>query len=127
MASQVIQFFAPSGLTLTLDAATLSSDTLALTANACTEASNRKGLYTSSFTGTLAGRYMLTMKSGSVVVGNDLVSMLNADGTYPSDSLRQATEVYRIPRATSEKVAGASTTRTNTSETPNETLTETLA
>ena len=58
MATQVIRFKAAPNKTLTLDVFTLASDTAEQSGLTCTEATNRKGLYTTArFVGTLSGRH----------------------------------------------------------------------
>ena len=88
MATQAIRFLGPSGLTLTLDVFTLASDTAEQTALACTEATNRKGLYvTANFTDTLAGRHLIVKKNVGLTIGNEFVDLVNADGTYDAESI----------------------------------------
>jgi hypothetical protein len=73
---------------MTLDVFTLASDTAEQTALVCTEATNRKGLYeTANFTDTLSGRFLIIGKVAGDAVGNDLVDILNVDGTYDSLAL----------------------------------------
>lgn len=92
MATQAVRLLAPSGLNVTIDLATLASDTLAQTAIVCTEATNRKGLYVSAnFTDTLAGRHLIVKKAGGVVIGSDFVVMAAGSGTYDSEELMAAT------------------------------------
>ena len=89
MATQAIRFLGPSGLTITLDVFTLDSDTAEQTALVCTEATNRKGLYTTAnFTDTLAGRHLIVKKESSVVIGNDFGDLVNANGTYDAEQVK---------------------------------------
>ena len=126
MATQAIRFEGPPGLTLTLDVATLASDTLAQTGLTCLEATNRKGLYTTAtFVDALAGRFRITLKTGGVGFGSDQVTMTNTTATFDADSLRN--ETIKIQRAASEVVAGAAVTKTNTSESPSEVITEVIS
>lgn len=101
MATQAIRFNGPPNQTITLDVFTLTSDTAEQSALVCTEATNRKGLYTTaSFADTLDGRHLLVKKVGGTAIGNDLVDMLNADGTYDSHGLA-------VMRVTREKVSAS--------------------
>lgn len=95
MATQAIRFVGPPGQTITLDVFTLSSDTAEQSGLTCTEATNRKGLYTTqNFTDTLAGRHYIVKKIGGTAVGADLVDLLNADATYDAHSLNKRRETW---------------------------------
>jgi hypothetical protein len=88
MATQAIRFLGPPGETITLDVFTLASDTAEQSGLVCTEATNRKGLYTTAnFTDTLAGRFLIIGKVSGIAIGNDFVDILNEDGTYDSHAL----------------------------------------
>jgi len=88
MATQAIRFLGPSGLTLTLDVFTLASDTAEQTALVCTEATNRKGLFTTAnFTDTLDGRHLIVKKNAGLTIGNDFVDLVNANGTYDAEGI----------------------------------------
>lgn len=110
MATQAIRFIGPPGQTITLDVFTLSSDTAEQSGLTCTEATNRKGLYTTAnFTDTLAGRHYVVKKIGGTAIGSDFVLMSNADGTYDSEGV--SPEVLKIQRAASAVTAGAAQER----------------
>jgi hypothetical protein len=68
MATQQIEFEAPSGLTLTCTLHVAGSDTIAYTASAVTEQTNRKGIYRATFSSVLANTYQLIARSGSTGV-----------------------------------------------------------
>ena len=87
MATQVIRFLAPPNQTVTLSVFTLSSDTAVVADNACTEETNRKGFYTTSFTGTAVGRHLLVKKVSGTAIGNDFVTLANADATYDAEGM----------------------------------------
>ncbi len=87
MASQVIEFSAPSGLTLTLSVFTEKTDTVVLDSSNCVERTSKKGFYTCSFTSNLSGNYDVIVKSGSSVIMTDKVTMQDVDGVYQVDSL----------------------------------------
>ena len=112
MATQVIRFLAPPNQTVTLSVFTLSSDTAVVADNACTEAANRKGLYTTSFTGTATGRHLLVKKVGGTAIGNDFATLANADGTYDAEGM---INLEAIPRASTAVAAGGNVTRTKVS------------
>ena len=89
MATQAIRFTAPPDQTITLDVFTLDSDTAEQSGLTCTEATNRKGLYTTAdFADTLAGRHYIVKKISGTAIGSDLVDMLNADATYDSEGMK---------------------------------------
>lgn len=68
MATQTIEFTAPTGLTLTCKLFPIGSDTQESSDKSATEATNRKGLYTAQWTDAPAGEYtMHALSSGTVV------------------------------------------------------------
>jgi hypothetical protein len=68
MATQQIEFEAPSGLTLTAKLFTAGSDTVAYTASAVTEQTNRKSVYRATFSSVASGVYQLIAFDGSDAV-----------------------------------------------------------
>ena len=123
MATQAIRFLAPPNQTVTLSVFTLASDTAVVADNACTEETNRKGLYTTSFTGTAVGRHLLVKKVSGTAIGNDFVTLANADGTYDAEGM---INLEAIPRASAAVAAGGNVTRTKVSVSSSA-LTETLS
>ena len=69
MATQSVEFSAPSGQTVTARLFSAGSDTVVQTASAVTEATNRDGVYTATFTDAAAGAYRLiaTNSSGTLL------------------------------------------------------------
>ena len=65
MATQTVEFQAPSGLTLTAKLFTAGSDTVAYTASAVTEGTNRKGVYAATFSSVASGTYQLIALEGT--------------------------------------------------------------
>lgn len=65
MATQQIEFEAPSGLTLTAKLFLEASDTVAYTASGVTEQANRKGVYRATFSSVAENEYMLIAFSGT--------------------------------------------------------------
>jgi hypothetical protein len=65
MATQYIEFEAPTGLTLTAKLFTAGSDTVAYTASAVVEQTNRKGIYRATFSSVTAGTYQLLALDGT--------------------------------------------------------------
>lgn len=59
MATPSVEFQAPGGLTLTAKLFTAGSDTVAYTASAVTEQTNRKGIYRATFSSVSANTYEL--------------------------------------------------------------------
>jgi hypothetical protein len=70
MATQQIEFEAPSGLTLTCTLHPAGSDTIAYTASAVTEQTNRKGIYRATFSSVVGTFYQLIARSGSTGVAS---------------------------------------------------------
>jgi hypothetical protein len=68
MATQQIEFEAPSGLTLTCTLHQAGSDTVSYTASAVTEQTNRKGIYRATFSSVAGNTYQLIARSGSTGV-----------------------------------------------------------
>jgi hypothetical protein len=68
MATQQIEFEAPSGMTLTCTLHVAGSDTIAKTASAVVEQTNRKGVYRATFSSVSANTYQLIARSGSTGV-----------------------------------------------------------
>lgn len=87
MATQVIEFTSPSGLTLTGKVFAAGLDTVLQSVSA-TERTNKKGFYTISFTDTLSGVHDLAIFSGSSLIGVDQVELTNTDATFQVNSLR---------------------------------------
>lgn len=100
MSAQVIEFAAPSGLTLTLSVFTEKTDTVLVNAQSCVERINKNGFYTCSFTSNLNGNYDVIIKAGTFVIAVDKVKMIDADGVYQVESLV-------IPSSTSDLVINA--------------------
>lgn len=67
MATPIVEFAAPSGMTLTATLHTIGSDTVLKTASSVVEQTNRKGIYRATFNGTgLAyARYQIVAKAGT--------------------------------------------------------------
>lgn len=95
MATQVIEFVVPSGLTVTLSAFTVKTDTAVLTDSACSERTNKKGYYTCTFTGTLAGTYDLVVKVGTDIIATDQVEIINASATFQAASIVGSFEMFK--------------------------------
>lgn len=68
MATQTVEFQAPTGLTLTAKLFAEGSDTVAYTASAVTEQTNRKGIYRATFSSVSADDYQLIALDGTVPV-----------------------------------------------------------
>lgn len=83
MASTVVAFEAPEGLTLTAELYPDGSDTIANgSGDACTEATNRKGYYTFTVTESLTGWHLILIKSGSTLIATLWVFLKDDTGTY---------------------------------------------
>lgn len=82
MATQQIEFEAPSGLTLVAKLFTKSSDSVAYTASSVTEATNRKGIYTATFSNVSDNLYQLIATSGTTGVASWWGYVKNTNSTY---------------------------------------------
>lgn len=82
MVTQVIEFVAPTGQTLTGKLFAVGSDTVVASA-AATEATNRKSVYTVSFTDIAAATYeVIALDGASVPMAHYWVDLLLADDTF---------------------------------------------
>lgn len=68
MATQQIEFQAPSGMTLTAKLYLAANDTVAYTASAVAEQANRKAIYRATFSSVASNEYMLIAFSGPAPV-----------------------------------------------------------
>ena len=68
MATQTVEFEAPTGLTLTAKLFTEGSDSVAYTASGVTEQTNRKGIYRATFSSVSADEYQLIAFDASTPV-----------------------------------------------------------
>jgi hypothetical protein len=83
MATQTIEFAAPSGQTITAKLFAAGSDTVAATASSVTERSNATGVYTATVTSTLAGVYRLVATNAAgTLLAQWWVRLANATGDY---------------------------------------------
>lgn len=82
MATQQIEFEAPSGMTLTAKLYTSGSDTVAYTASAVTEQTNRKGVYRATFSNVAANTYQLVATVGASSVAVWWGYAQNSNATY---------------------------------------------
>lgn len=87
MTTQVIEFVAPSGLTVTAKLFDNKTDTIVGSTFTCTERTNKKGFYTFSGNDIPDGLYDLTLFVGANVLGVDQVFLYNVNGTYQVNSL----------------------------------------
>jgi hypothetical protein len=83
MATQSVEFSAPSGQTVTARLFTAGSDTVVQTASAVTEATNRDGVYTATFTDAAAGLYrLIATNSGGTLLAQWWVDLTLATATF---------------------------------------------
>lgn len=82
MATQTIEFEAPSGLTLTARLYTKGSDTIAYTASSVLESTNRKGFYSATFSNVSDDLYQLIATSGTTGVASWWGYVKNNNSTY---------------------------------------------
>ena len=85
MATQSVEFSAPSGQTVTARLFSAGSDTVVQTASAVTEATNRDGVYTATFTDAAAGLYrLIATNSGGTLLAQWWVDLTLATATFQS-------------------------------------------
>lgn len=82
MATQQIEFEAPSNLTLTVRLFTKGSDAIAYTASSVIESTNRKGIYVATFSNVSDGLYELIATSSGVGIASWWGYVTNIDATY---------------------------------------------
>jgi len=80
MATQTIEFPAPTGLSLTVELFSYGSDTIVDTESA-TEGTNRDGIYSADFTDQV-GEFRFIAFDGSDPVYTDMIDTQSATGTY---------------------------------------------
>jgi hypothetical protein len=85
MATQSVEFSAPSGQTVTARLFSAGSDTVVQTASAVTEATNRDGVYTATFTDAAAGLYrLIATNSGGTLLAQWWVDLTLTTATFQS-------------------------------------------
>ncbi len=85
MATQTVEFSAPSGQTVTARLFTAASDTVVQTASAVTEATNRDGVYTATFTDAAAGLYrLIATNSGGTLLAQWWADLTLTTATFQS-------------------------------------------
>jgi hypothetical protein len=85
MATQTIEFSAPSGQTITAKLFAAGSDTVVQTASAVTEATNRDGVYSATFTDAAAGVYrLIATNAGGTLLAQWWVDLTLTTATFQS-------------------------------------------
>ena len=85
MATQSVEFSAPSGQTVTARLFSAGSDTVVQAASAVTEATSRDGVYTATFTDAAAGLYrLIATNSGGTLLAQWWVDLTLATATFQS-------------------------------------------
>ena len=85
MATQTVEFSAPSGQTITARLFSAGSDTVVQTASAVTEATNRDGVYSATFTDAAAGLYkLIATNAGGTLLAQWWVDLTLATATFQS-------------------------------------------
>jgi len=83
MATQTVEFAAPSGQTITARLFAAGSDTVVQTASAVTEATNRDGVYSATFTDAAAGLYkIIATNAGGTLLAQWWVDLTLATATF---------------------------------------------
>ena len=83
MATQTIEFSAPSGQTIAARLFSAGSDTVVQTASAVTEATNRDGVYSATFTDAAAGLYkIIATNAGGILLAQWWVDLTLTTATF---------------------------------------------
>jgi hypothetical protein len=93
--SQVVEFFAAPGQTVTAQLYSAGSDTL-VSSQSATEATNRKGVYTATYTGVAAGTYRVLALVGTTPIATWWVDLLAGSATYIAYEMPLAVQVASI-------------------------------
>lgn len=105
MATQTIEFSAPTGETITAKLYAAGSDTVAATASSVTEQTNRKGVYYAVVTSTLSGVYRLVATDASnVPLATWWVALADATATYIAYETPDAGSITAARMATLDSV-----------------------
>jgi len=89
MATQTVEFSAPSGQTITARLFAAGSDTVVQTATAVTEATNRDGVYSATFTDAAAGVYrLIATNAGGTLLAQWWVDLTLTTATF---------QAYEVP------------------------------
>jgi hypothetical protein len=96
--SQVVEFFAAPGQTVTAQLYSAGDDTL-VSSQSATEATNRKGVYTATYTGVAAGTYRVLALVGSTPIATWWVDLLTGSATYIAYEMPLAVQVASVYNA----------------------------
>ena len=111
MATQTVEFRAASGATLTAKLFSVGSDTVVQTASAVTEATNRKGTYSATFTDPGAAEFELVAFSGSIPVCRWFVTLTLTTATFQAYEVRTQAVVSPVTVGTNNDKTGYSLTQ----------------
>ena len=110
MATQTVEFRAASGATLTAKLFAVGSDTVVQTASAVTEATNRKGTYSATFTDPGAAEFELVAFSGAIPVCRWFVTLTLSTATFQAYEVRTQAVVSPVTVGTNNDKTGYSLT-----------------
>lgn len=123
--AQTLVFAAPAGLTIAATARTQGSYSGGTAADSVTGQSGTNH-YLAVFNSNLtAGDYRLDLVANTIAIGSPDFDDVSGSGTFYSRELLG--DLIKIPRAAAALTAGAAVTKTNTSESPAEVITEVLS
>ncbi len=123
--AQTLVFVAPAGLTITATARAQGSYSGGTAADSVTGQSGTN-LYLAVFNTNLeAGDYRLDLVANTIAIGSPEYDDVSGSGTYYSRDMLG--DLIKIPRRPTAIAAGGEYTKTNTSESPTEVITEVLS
>jgi hypothetical protein len=102
MATQIVEFRAAPGLTLTARLFTPGNDSVVQTASTVTEATNRKGTYAATFTDPGAAEFELIALSGTTPVCRWFCTLTLTTATFQAYDVRTAAVVARVTANTDQ-------------------------
>ena len=112
MATQTVEFAAPSGQTITAKLFAAGSDTVVQTASAVTEATNRAGVYSATFTDVAAGLYrLIATDAGGTLLAQWWVGLTLTTATF--QAYEMPISVMQSGLSTFDAAADAVTVGTN--------------
>lgn len=109
MATQTIEFEAPSGLSITLKLFNAGADTV-LHSVAATERTNKKGFYTIAITDTLAELCDFALFVGASCIGTGQVKLENSTSTFAATEMAGLSNIFKVTVPKVPVVAGRSNT-----------------
>ena len=123
--AQTLVFVAPAGLTITATARAQGSYSGGTAADSVTGQAGTNHYLAVFNTNLSAGNYRLDLVANTVAIGSPNFDNVSGNGTFQAREM--LADLPKIPRGPNIMAAGAAVTKTNTSESPAEVITEVLS